>query len=238
MNAYPNNTSFKGKKAVNLRWEKHHKKFVDHVNKFKNNINHIEMKSLLCGYLAGDGSVSKYSYPNKSKHYDIRFYPDKLEVAEIYVRTFLEVYKVKPRIKRDNNYFRVSIKNKIAYLDLTSIMEFGTLSWRVPFSFFINEKAKANWLKGFFDAEAYVGNRMIQLQSVNKGGLEDVKKLLEIFNIESKIYKYERKNKNWNINYLLTIMKKDSRKRFLNEIGFNHKGKLDKLNNLLNAKVA
>jgi len=76
--------------------------------------------------------------------------------------------------------------------------------------------------------------KQIQLQFVNKKGIEDIKNLLETFNIESKIYSYERKNKNWNTNYILSIMKKNSRITFLNEIGFYNLKKLKKLKEILN----
>lgn len=85
------------------------------------------------------------------------------------------------------------------------------------------------WLRAYFDCEGYVGKNVIHIQSVNKKGIEKIHELLKEFNIESKIYKYQRKNKNWNTNYLLYILKKESRLNYLKEIGFNHLIKFQKL---------
>ena len=92
---------------------------------------------------------------------------------------------------------------------------------------------KREWLRAFFDCEAYVGKRVIQLQSVNNRGINQIKDLLNEFKIESKIYGYERKHEKWNKNYILCVMKKASRERFLKEIGFTHARKLEKLRDYL-----
>ena len=70
--------------------------------------------------------------------------------------------------------------------------------WRVPFEFLKTREMKSEWLRGFFDAEAHVNKQnKIQIQSVNKNGLQDVKDLLKSIGLEpSKIYEYKRKNKN------------------------------------------
>ena len=102
----------------------------------------------------------------------------------------------------------------------------------MPVNFLKNETLKIEWLKSFFDGEGHVSNRDIRLQSVNEKGLRQVKQLLSDIGIESRFYKYERKNRNWNTNYILSIIKKDYRKMYLNKIGFNHEIKLSKLKQL------
>lgn len=189
--------------------------------------------SRLCGFLIGDGSVFiRKSKKSDGKHYDIRFYPDDESVADLFMNTFYEVYHKKSRIKKEEKYFLIGVESKTACNHLLSIIPFASLSWKVPHALLINQECKKEFVRAFFDCEAYVGRRMIQVQSVNKEGLKQIMGLLKEFEIESKLYEYHRKNKNWNTNYILCIMKKDSRERYLNNIGFNHLSKQKKLENM------
>ena len=217
------------------------KRWGDYERNLRLKHNHDPLlKSKLCGYLAGDGCL--YIHKERARPHlaskKIAFYPDHIDLAEDFVKTFYIVYGVKPYIKRNKNYFRVDICNKLAYLDLTSITNFGTLTWEVPFKLFKKIVGKREWIRAFFDCEAYVGKNVIQVQSVNKKGLEQVRKLLEEFDIPSKIYSYERRQKNWNTNYILCIMKKKYRLNYLNKIGFLHPKKMQNLRRYLNAGVA
>ena len=85
-------------------------------------------------------------------------------------------------------------------------------------------------MRAFFDAEAYVNDKRICVQCVNKKGILQIHELLKQFNIESSLYTYRRENPNWNVNYHLVIQKKHARNIFLKTLGFNHKEKMRKLN--------
>lgn len=186
--------------------------------------------SRLCGFIAGDGTLSIRN-DGKNMHYDLRFYPDDLYLAKIFVDTFFKLYDKYPRIKKTGNFYTVDVCSKLACNHLKSVSSFGTLSWIIPSNLFISNKSKIEFIRAFFDCEAYVSKskNVIQVQSVNKSGLYSLMNLLEEFGIICKMYTYERKNKNWNTNYLLTILGKENVIKFARLIGFNHSIKQTKL---------
>lgn len=225
------------KKVASNRWKNVIKKKLDSINKKDKKSKYKRLKAKLLGFLAGDGGVYIRIDGNNTTHHDILFCPDHESILNSFIEAFEEFYEKKPFIQNMGNYYRVRVTSKPICLDLTKIARFGTLTWRVPFKYLNSDILKIEWLKSFFDSEGSMCRGQIQIQSVNKEGIYEVKDLLEKFNIESKIYKYERKNKNWNTNYILCIMKKDSRKKFLNKIGFNHIPKLKKLKAQFKANV-
>ena len=220
----------RNKKVAESRWKKEEEKHLSHINKISKKIKYKIFKSRLLGFLAGDGSISITKEKNKkSIHHNISFYPDNKSMINQFIEAFNYLYRKQPTIKQYKNYYSVRISSKFACLDLLKTSKVGTYDWEVPFTFLESEKTKIEWLRAFFDCEASILKRQIQLQSVNMKGLFQVKRLLESFKIESKIYKYERKNNKWNTNYILCIMRKESRRNFLDKIGFNHTLKLEKL---------
>ena len=218
--------------AIKNRWDKKLTMLRYKLEK-KNGLYYLKLRARLCGYLAGDGAIA--SRPNTSVNsirYDIKFAPDNLNMAESFNEAFYKLYGRKFNIIkcRTGNNYQLNGSHKVAYFDLTRIAKFGVHNWRVPFDFLKTDPMKVEWLRAFFDCEAYVGKNKIQLQSVNKAGIYDIKFLLDGLGIEvSKIYDYRRKQKNWNINYLLEIRRKTSLKKYLNLIGFNHSYKRYKL---------
>ncbi len=220
--------------AANARWEKYRKNKIE-IEKEKVIIpedteENIILKYRLCGYLTGDGSLNIRSEKANPKrvHSDVRFYPDDEEMLKAFLEAFTKLYNKRPKIIQDGYFFRLHKSSKIICRDLLRFTKFGSLEWKVP-TLKINLEAKKEWLKAFFDCEAYVNEKTINLQSVNGQGLREVQRLLLEFSIESKIYEYSRKNKRWNKNYILVISKKESRLLFLNKVGFNHSKKRYKL---------
>ena len=217
-----------GKKGARIRWNKIEQNINQNIALMKKET-YTNLKSRLLGYLAGDGGA----YIRKDKkgfmRYEIQFCPDHKSMIIAFAEAFRLLYLKEPRIRILNNFFRVRGDSKIACLDLLKEGKLNTKEWRIPFKFLSTKKSKTEWLRAFFDCESYVGQRVIQIQSVNENGLKDVQIILNKFQIESNIYTYKRKNKNWNTNYILCIGKKESRKNFLNKIGFNHEVKLKKL---------
>ena len=62
--------------------------------------------------------------------------------------------------------------------------------------------------------------------------------MLAEFEIKSKLYSYERKQKSWNTNYMLNVNGRERMLKFQEEIGFNHRLKKTKLKKILDAEVA
>lgn len=187
------------------------------------------LKARILGYLMGDGSVSMPIESDGAIHYSVAFYPDDEVMLESFLFAFKKVYGRTPTVSKYNNYFCARIDLKSITLDLLNYGSFRSLEWRIPMSIFNSKLANKEWLRAFYDSEGYVGKGSIVVQSVNYDGLVQVKNLLKSYNLNSNLYTYHRKNKNWNTNYLLCIMKKSERIKFLKEIGFSHSRKQNKL---------
>ncbi len=223
--------------SMGKRWEERNSKLEQTV-KEKNSPHYLELKARLCGYFAGDGMISsRMQKKQKTPRYEVGFAPDDLKMAETFQEAFQELYGRKINIRRNQNSANYILKttHKVAFFDLSKIAPFRTQDWRVPFDFLVTERMKSEWLRAFFDSEAHMNEQgKIQVQSVNKAGLLDVKNALESLGIEtSKLYEYHRKQPNWNTNYLLEIRKKASLARYLSVVGFNHSKKSAKLHALV-----
>ncbi len=213
---------------ANIRWKKKFASTIDHIN--KNHENLLKEKARLIGFIMGDGCISPI---NKQSHHDIRFYPDDVKVAEIFISDFEKLYLKKPVIKNLGRYFSVHVSSKPAWEDLIKRGKFDSLNWEFPDNL-KSKKEKIEWLKALFDCEAYVDikKKRISFQTISREGIDSIQNLLREFNINSKIYVYTRKNPKWNKNYLLFIMGKENVYNFSQQIGFNHSSKKEKLMSL------
>ena len=183
----------------------------------------------ICGFIMGDGTIDR----RKEKewfHSEIRFYPDNLQVAQIFADTFEYLYSKRPTVTQLKNYYCVRAISKVACDHLLGIGSFSSLEWRIPIRLLSNKKVKTEFIKALFDCEAYIGRRNLQFQSVNKKGIEELRTLLKDMGISASVYEYKRKNPKWNTNYILVISRKENIKRYAKLIGFNHPEKQIKLN--------
>lgn len=220
-----------GKIGAKAHWKKYHQPIREHINKKHGQL--FSEKARVLGFLMGDGSVSELKYPfTTNQHYDISFYPDNFEVAKIFLKDFEKLYLKKPTVRKEEKYYRIRVSSKPAWEDLTKIANFSSLSWEFP-QLINSKKGKIEWLRAMFDCEAYVGKKVIQFQSVSKKGISSIKDVLKSLGVDSKIYKYKRKNIKWNLNYILVISKIENLSRYRDLIGFNHLLKQEKLSNLL-----
>jgi intein/homing endonuclease len=162
-------------------------------------------------------------------HHSFAFYPDHYSLLPPFLEAVKYLYLESPRIEDLHTYYRIKVCSQAACLDLLKVGQYGSLTWVVPFELLTTLELKREWLRAFFDCEAYVGKAHIRVQSVNRQGLHNIGALLGEFGIECKFYTYTRKQVTWNVNYILNISKIDSRRRFLKEIGFNHANKQEKL---------
>lgn len=215
--------------AARSRWNKVHIKEEQYIKNHHN----IHLKARIFGYIAGDGNISIRVSQGGKEHHDIRFFPDHESLIKVFCEAFKKVYNREPIIKTDKKFYRLRVYSKPIVLDMLKYAKFGLHKWTVP-SFLKDKKSKIEWIRAFFDAEAYVGPTHIKVHSVNQTGLSQIKNMLwEDFEIKSKIYSYIPKNINHSTQYLLLIMSKEMRKKYLKEIGFFHKLKKDKLLNSL-----
>ena len=231
------NLSKRNKNNIISRWNKLHKIDIDYIknkgNKFP------ELKSRLFGFIAGDGNIL-VDNGSTCRHNTIRFFPDHMSMIKSFEEALMKVYNKKPKIKQEIKHFCVTLYSKPIVQDLLKYGKFGTKDWGIPHLVFESRKNKIEWLKAYFDCEAYVHYKHVRVKSINKKGINQVKKLLDEFGINSKIYVYQPKNKNHKTNYMLNIGRKEDRIRYRDLIGFNHTIKLKKLDKFLNinAKVA
>ncbi len=213
---------------VKIRWARVHAEEERYIS--ENSHATAPLKARLNAYLCGDGSVYWRNEKGTSKiHAEIRFYPDHASLVDSFAQAFLAVYGKQINAVKLKNHFLLSITSMVIVKDLLIDTSFSSTLWRVPNWIKNDEQCTIEWLRAFFDAEAYVGSRRICVQSVNLAGLQDVAEMLTRFNLTYKQYSYSRPNKNWNTNYHLVIGRLRDRKQFLKRIGFNHKEKMRKL---------
>lgn len=221
------------KNPVLMRWILTHQK---EKKDFRQNPTFYPLKARICGYLAGDGSVVIRKERKSASHYYVKFYPDNKFLVNSFLAAFKIVYGKKPKVRKMGNFFEIVCYSKPIVEDLLKITKFGLYEWRAPYKILRSLESKREWLRAIFDSEGYVGKKYIRIQTTNKNGIMDIKKLLKSFGIESKFYEYTPKNMKWNKVYMLFIIRRRDIINFLREVGFTHPIKLSKLKQL--AQVA
>ena len=107
------------------------------------------LKAMICGFLAGDGSVQV----RKEKTYycyQLDFFPDDKLMMKKYIGAITRVYLKTPTIKKHKNYFAVRKTSKLIVTDLLELAKFKTKTWNLPYSLLTCQEAKASWLRAFF----------------------------------------------------------------------------------------
>lgn len=215
----------RNKLNVQSRWRKIQQVEKQYIE--RNAHKYPYLKARIFGYLAGDGNI----YIGKTKsnqHHSARFFPDHYSLLEPFCKAFELVYGRVPLVYKSQNFYRVTIDSKIIVQDIINQANFGVKNWKVPFNLLIDKLSKQEWLRAFFDCEAYVCKNHIKVQTINKEGILEVKSLLEEFDVSSRYYAYTPKNEKWGVNHILFIVKEDM-KHYLDNVGFNHSLKQDKL---------
>jgi len=210
------------------RWKKEHAKV-------KINPRLSKEKIAINAYLCGDGWIKIRKEKNRKNaiHYEIRIFQKNLELAKRIVRLFKKEFNITPTIKEGKGCFYVQIKNKPVCLNLISLGNYGGLEWNIPKN--LNKEFLIEWIKCFFDCEAYVNHvsRTIQVKSINHDGLVNIQKALEVLGINSRVYgPYKQKSKKHNDYSMLTILKNEVIK-YKNLINFYHPDRRKKLNNIV-----
>lgn len=214
--------SKKGVLAKKIMRKQKYKLIEDNLLLKLRNENFYNQIARLCGFLSGDGHIKIRIDKKHWHHYEIKFYPDSLDVANLFVKTFKELYEKTPSITYVKNYYRVRVTSEVACRHLLNISTYDTHTWQVPRFVAKSESFKVEFLRAIFDCEASVGKKNIQFQSVNQKGIKQVQELLESLGINSKIYIYKRSNPLWSTNYILVVSRKENIKRYMSLVGFNH----------------
>lgn len=180
-------------------------------------------------YLCSDGYVIKNPPTQKNKYYYIGFRNTNLKLLKDFQTKFKKYFKITPRL---NVGERCVVQKKELYEKL--IKKFGSFysrEWQIPK---LNKKLACIWLRSFFDCEGWVickthQNRHIGLDSVNKKGIEGIKKLLKNLGIDSKLKKRTDRDI-----FSLKIYGKDNLLMFHKKINFLHEDKKKLLNKVVN----
>ncbi len=208
-------------------WSQIRKKELNYINHVRKKTN--VLRARIYGFLAGDGNI-QIGNMTTNFHHMVRFFPDHNSLIKPYVKAFRKVFGKNPKIIKEQKHFCLLVDSKTVVLDIIKTGKFGLYKWRVPFSLLKDRTSKIEWLRAFFDSEAYVHKKYLRIQSVNKQGILDVKKLLKGFDINTSFYTYKPKNRRWNRNYILCIIKKNEITKYAKLISFNHTAKFKKLN--------
>ncbi len=217
------------RKKARERWGRIHAEEERLIRKNKKGNEHL--KARIYGYLCGDGSVSMREEKGRPGmiHADIYFYPDHKLLIRPFTEAFYQIYRKRLTLRNLGTYYSLRLVSMTAAKDILADGRMTSMEWRVPDWIRESKRNSREWLRAFFDCEAYVCTWDLRIQSVNRQGLRQVAEMLKKFGITSKEYIYQRKNKNWNTNYHLSVGGRENRKAFLNLIGFNHVDKLGKL---------
>jgi hypothetical protein len=205
-----------------------------------------EAEVRIVAHICGDGCL--YSYTCKRTPSDIKTHFRKNQLRKVYSikycnteKTLLNnfekdvksVYGLKTFFYRNEHQLRA----KWVYERLKSFGAGKSKEWFIADEIMTAKKTiLKEWLKAFFDDEAYVDirNFRICLNSVNLNGLEQIQELLRKFNInDTKIlgpYHYKQF-----YSYRLRLLGKDV-ERFRVYIGFNHPKKIEELEELLDLR--
>lgn len=223
------NISNRNRKVAFSRWNKIHNRQKELI---LDNLEIKKMKSMLCGFLAGDGSV-QIRREKSFFHYQLDFFPDDKLMLDTYCDAIKKVYNKMPKITIKNNVFNVRLTSKIIVNDLCQHAVFGLYNWNFPEDLFMIKSTKEEWLRAFFSAEAYVAPNHIKLQTVNIKSMKKLSKLLNEFGISNNYYEYLPKKSNYSKVGIIMITRKESRKLFYKKIGFYHSKKTKSLKNSL-----
>ncbi|MBN1274918.1 hypothetical protein JXA12_01320 [Candidatus Woesearchaeota archaeon] len=207
------------------RWQK---VLENEKSRIKDTHESLFWKATICGLLAGDGSVHERRMKN-GMHREVRLYADDPVMVATYNEAMQKVYGKHPSTRIRDNVCHVRLTSKTVVQDLLRVGRFGTKEWRVPFQLLEPQERKIAWLKGFFSGEACVGEKNIRVQTINNAGMKDVSALLNHIGITHRTYSYNPRPLNHHEVHIISINRRQARKRYCERIGFWHGKKTEKL---------
>ncbi len=180
-----------------------------------------EILGLLCA--EGCHTVSYFSYWGKDRGRDRFFRNDKSERIELYNKDKKLLQHYQKLLSKEFDYNPKVTKHgkiNICKIDIIksiiSHTKLGFLKWKVPNNIMESSKnIKIAFIRGYFDGDGTVSNR-VRMFSSNKKGLKQVSKLLKDLEIkhtfQGPIFKENRKP-----SYIIQVSEKE-KERFLNMI--------------------
>jgi len=206
-----------------------------------------ESEARICAHVSADGCLSKYI--RKRCPSDLRNHPRKniyrTEYEVFYCnndQTLLENYLLDVKkaygLKAFRNGNSLKFKAKWVFERLAGLGAGKSREWFISREIMgSNKKIIREWLKAFFDDEAYVEVKKsrIVLNNVNLNGLKQVQKLLKRFDIQNTTIRGPYYTRGFPC-YRLKVLKKDV-KKYRVKIGFTHQKKLSALNEIVDCRA-
>jgi len=191
------------------------------------------LRAMICGFLAGDGSVQVRAEKTIT-HYQIDFFPDDELMLQTYMDGINKIYNKSPSIRIEKRFFKVRVTSRLIVEDLLRYAQFGLKKWNMPNENLLSiPGAKEAWLRAFFSAEAYVGNDHIKVQTVNEKGMHLISKTLTELEILHHNYTYTPKKLNYSKVFIIMITSRLGLITYFKKIGFWHFRKTSKLREAL-----
>ena len=198
-------------------------------------------KAYILGVLCGDGYIN---YNKDKRAYQIGLDVTNKEFFNKFRRCLYKVYKIRPtneykiiKIKNWQNKYITRLCSKAACEDLLKYGELKTENWKIPK---IIKKSDLNiqaiFLKGLYDSEGDVDKscKRIGLTSINGTGLDEVKNVLNNFNIRCTIIIQKDLKPNRKTRYVLRVQDRKSVETFYRFINFTIKYKKENLKQIIN----
>lgn len=204
------------------------------IKKLKNGSGKLtKEKSRIIAHIIGDGCayVTKHNY-------NIKYEVSDTELLESFEKDMVKVYGLKlshgfkQSGKTDKLIPFVRLRSKLVYEDLLGYSTYFSRDWRIKKPLLnASKNIKREFIKAFCDDEGSVFKQgkvgIIRIYSINLNGLNQIRSMLNEFNIESKISSGYGLKRN-----VFAILIKDLSK-FNKRIGFNLQRKQKKLNQLI-----
>jgi hypothetical protein len=184
--------------------------------------------------IKGDGYVSD------KKYYYVKLEVKDKDFKERWSKIGSELFGIEPKLHerkvKSNFYYTVSFNSKLIVLYLKENFGiFGKYKWDVPMKIKKSgRKIKLGFLSGLFDAEgSFKNNLSVTLVSVNKEAVEDLKKMLDETEIESRT-RIEKRTNRINSYAIISISSFRNLLMFAEEINFTIDRKRERLSDYIN----
>jgi hypothetical protein len=168
--------------------------------------------SRIHAHLCGDGSVFIFKTKEKDRNFGggVGYYNKNQLLLDKFREDFNKLFGVKMKMRKNKEVIIRSVKRARWFIE--NFGEFGSKKWRIPKEIKDSSKEiKLEWLKAFFEDEAYDEKRYnrLKIKSMNQTGLMDAKELLDSIGILSSLT-----GPNCDGSYYLTIPKFSNVKEF------------------------
>lgn len=186
------------------------------INKVEGiNVNMEKMSQELArihAHLCGDGSVFIFRTKEKDRNWagGIGYYNNNQRLLDKFRADFSTLFGVRMKMRKNREVSIRSVKRAKEFME--KFGSFGSREWRIHSSIKNStKKVRLEWLKAFFEDEAYHEKRYnrLKIKSVNSNGLKDIKDLLDSVGIFSSLT-----GPNSDESYYLTITRFDTIQEF------------------------